>query len=79
MEDKTNLCSLWMRNGACELDRDFTISDDEEDPWNINPPQETFAPHCPKTLPFSRSWLAKVQAVLRNAAEPWEEVKQAKL
>ena len=26
VDDKTNLCRKWSRNGACELDRDFNIT-----------------------------------------------------
>ena len=27
VDDKTNLCRKWSRNGACELDRDFNITE----------------------------------------------------
>ena len=59
MEDKTKLCSKWKRNDACKLDRDFTISNNEEDPWNIKYPvlsREMFD-LMQKTCPNTCGWV----------------------
>ena len=41
MEDKSNLCGKWKyKGGACELDRHFLISEEDDDPDDPRDPNE---------------------------------------
>ena len=55
MKDKTEFCSQWKRHGACELDRDFTLS--EEDDLNAQVYSKQMFDLMQKTCPKTCGWV----------------------
>ena len=55
MKDKTEFCSQWKRHGACELDRDFSLS--EEDDLNAQVYSKQMFDLMQKTCPNTCGWV----------------------
>ena len=55
VEDKTEFCSKWKRHGACELDRDFSLS--EEDDLNAQVYSKQMFDLMQKTCPKTCGWV----------------------
>ena len=55
VKDKTEFCSQWKRHGACELDRDFSLS--EEDDLNAQVYSKQMFDLMQKTCPKTCGWV----------------------